>query len=308
MKPKVIVFGIGDTFKSFIKNYNKDDFDIIGLSDWDERNHGRFIEGYEVLDPYKLDKSSFDYILIASYYVREIKQQLKERINLEGDKVQVPPKSIVKHGHPFENSPQTVKFAMDFITEITKMAERKGIDLFLDFGTLLGLVRDGHIIEWDDDIDLSMNEKDSNAFRELLIENKDNLPYSDKLNWTARHLIDKEGNSWNFNFLFFNNETPGINEFDIGIGVNKVFNGQSVCMRGRYLARPAKHFEEYDELIFEGVSLKAPKDYIGYLDYVYGDWGKPKVYKFGQQYGFSQKGEKTHYPELNPGCSIVRLF
>src|SRR5690625_3881650 len=100
MKPKVIVFGIGDTFKSFIKNYNKDDFDIIGLSDWDERNHGRFIEGYEVLDPYKLDKSSFDYILIASYYVREIKQQLKERINLEGDKVQVPPKSIVKHGHP----------------------------------------------------------------------------------------------------------------------------------------------------------------------------------------------------------------
>ena len=39
---------------------------------------------------------------------------------------------------------------------VVKLLEEEGVEYWLDFGTLLGLVRDGAIIEWDEDVDISV--------------------------------------------------------------------------------------------------------------------------------------------------------
>ena len=303
MKPKVIVFGIGTSFKSFIKNLNGE-YEIIGLSDWDESKHGTILEGYEIINPYTFENYDFDYVLIVSYYVREIKAQLTERINLPESKIQVPPKYLIKYGKPFEDK-ETKKFAGEIIVYLTQLADKRNIPLYLDYGTLLGMTRDNNVIDWDDDIDFSLNQKDVEAFKNLLLEKKDELLYPDLLKWSAYCQQDEKGNIWNINLRFTNRNEFKFHEFDIGIGVNGIFGDRSVCMRGRYLARPVIHFESYDVINFNGYDLKAPYKHIEYLNYVYNDWGQPKVYNFGVKYGY---GEKTHMPEVKTNNKEVVLF
>ncbi len=303
MKPKVIIFGIGTSFKSFLQNFNNE-YEIIGLSDWDESKHGLTMGGYKIINPYKFEEHDYDYILIVSYYVREIQNQLKERINLGDDKIMVPPKYMIKHGKPFED-PKTKAFAGELIIGLTKMCDKAGITLYLDYGSLLGIVRDKNVIEWDDDIDFSINQQDAKTFNRLLLENKDNLPYSEFINWSAICLQDDEGNLWNFSLMFQNRDKQLFNEFDIGIGVNKFYENSAVSMRMRYFSRPLIHFKNFDIIAYQGYDLKAPYRHIEYLNYLYHDWVRPKVYSFGQKYG---SGERVHMPELKTNNSEKILF
>ncbi|MCY1516447.1 LicD family protein [compost metagenome] len=286
-----------------MKNH-KGEYDIIGLSDWEESKHGTVLKGHEIISPYNFGSLDYEYVLIASYFVKEIKMQLKERIGLAEEKILVPPKYMIKYGKPFEHG-KTKEFAGDLIAYLTKLADERGITLYLDYGTLLGMTRENDIIEWDDDIDLSINQNDVEPFRQLLLENRENLLHADSLKWTARCQQDEDGNIWNFNLYFTNKANFKFHEFDIGIGVNGVYGDRSVCMRGRYLARPLMHFENYDIIQFKDNELKAPFHHIAYLNFVYNDWGQPKIYQFGQQYGY---GERTHMPELKTKNREVVLF
>lgn len=49
---------------------------------------------------------------------------------------------------------------VDHITEISRELHRKSAEFFLDFGTLLGITREGKIISWDDDIDMGIHITD----------------------------------------------------------------------------------------------------------------------------------------------------
>ena len=52
------------------------------------------------------------------------------------------------------------KIAIKSLKQISELFNNHDIEYWLDFGTLLGAVRDGKIIEWDSDIDLSVWYKD----------------------------------------------------------------------------------------------------------------------------------------------------
>ena len=80
-KLKVVIFGTGWAFGNYIKNY-RDEHEIVGITDWEYDKHGESIEGIKVLNPYKLSEVEFDKILICSVYVREIRQQLFEKLNI----------------------------------------------------------------------------------------------------------------------------------------------------------------------------------------------------------------------------------
>ncbi len=54
------------------------------------------------------------------------------------------------------------------LKQVKKVLEKEDMEFWLDTGTLLGAVREGKIIPWDEDIDLGMWEEDLNEVKRIL--------------------------------------------------------------------------------------------------------------------------------------------
>ena len=65
------------------------------------------------------------------------------------------------------------KTQFDILISVDRFCKARGIRYFLAYGTLIGALRHGGYIPWDDDIDISMPRPDYERFIKLYNKEKD---------------------------------------------------------------------------------------------------------------------------------------
>ena len=135
------------------------------------------------------------------------------------------------------------KIQLEILDEIDRVCKKNDIKYFLSGGTLLGAVRHGGFIPWDDDIDIAMSREDYDKFCSL-----DSSEFGDefllncfktnkKCNYPFAKLVRK-----NTNFIEMQNVGAPSSRFD-GIWVD-VFPLDEVCGIGEPLQEKNKKIHE----------------------------------------------------------------
>lgn len=114
--------------------------------------------------------------------------------------------------------PRIKELEIMMLKDIDDICRRNGIKYFLCGGTMLGAVRYGHSIPWDDDLDIGMLRDDFNKFREACQrENKDIYNYSSHINKSGSHyIVDKV----RLNGTYFSTKFSSIHEYPDGLFID----------------------------------------------------------------------------------------
>ncbi len=170
------------------------------------------------------------------------------------------------------------EIAEKMLKDVTEVMEKHNIRYWIDFGTLLGIVREGRLLPWDDDMDFSMDEKDRQKMHEIVmpeikkrgyriytkyhhLENDDVLKKGEYRTFVVRN------NRWKF--------FRGHVKIDIFVMYEK---GDYLYWYeiGNKHRLPKKLVEKLDTIDFKGKAYYKPADHDSYLTYHYGDWREPK--------------------------------
>jgi phosphorylcholine metabolism protein LicD len=269
-KIKTIIFGAGAGAKKFLDN-EKFTREFLAVCDNDGKKHGGIFEGYEVISPMQLNKYDFDEIVITTQWATQVLKQLVEDMKIDKAKVKVPPKSLLKKPQPFYHKP-TRELARTIIKTLSISAREHSVPLVVDFGTLLGIVRDNDVIEWDDDVDFSVPIYKYNLFINWLDNELEKLSLPVELK--IQKYTTKEGV---VNSVLLSFESKEVNSFLTSISLRQNDDLHSIHLpSGGMWYAPKKHFERFEIKKWNGVDLMLPSQYEEYLTFVYGEWKKPK--------------------------------
>lgn len=276
MKISTIIFGAGEGARKFL-NHQSSEWDIIAVVDNDLSKHGLSFEAFTVSPPSIIETLDYDQIIIATQWAKEVQEQLIHLLHVNPDKIKIPPKSMLKKVQkPFEHEP-TRELARSIIKHLSNSAYQHNIPLLVDFGTLLGLVRDNDVIAWDDDVDFSI------PF----------LPQDDTiLKWLERTVLAMElpvklsihsklQDTTPFNYsLDFYDDMKALETFEpfiTSISFRHIKDDHSIHLpSGGMWYAPKKHFETYEILKWKDCAIQVPSSYEAYLTFLYGDWKTPK--------------------------------
>jgi lipopolysaccharide cholinephosphotransferase len=168
--------------------------------------------------------------------------------------------------------------ALKMLESTTAILEENNVEYILDFGTLLGIIREDRLLPWDTDLDISITDDQVDKLLKLKWKlwragyrlrvycfKRDTGPYKKGdiriikiqerlLLFFAKHsLMD----------VFVKKEYK--DALSYVVGANK-----------SYLKTTPKEFhEKRAQITFRGKKYTVPKDYNAYLRYVYGDWKTP---------------------------------
>lgn len=273
MGNKVILFGAGGAGISFINNNTE--YEVIAFTDNNQKVWGSSLMNIPVIKPTEIEQHSFDYIVVTSTWADSIQEQLVNVLNIPSNKVLVPSKSEIKSSNlPFEHLP-TLLLAREAMVAVSEYLTNNGVSVYLDFGSLLGIIREGDIIPWDDDIDFTINESEFAVATELMKHFNSVAPKRNGIIWSVYKSMH-DGVDISIGVKLIASENQEYKDFNIEIAKRRNRDGISelVGLNGLLYA-PSNHFNGCEYIKAFDHDFCIPKEPYEYLCFIYGNWKEP---------------------------------
>ena len=269
---KVLVFGTGGSAENLMR-LGGEIYDVVAFIDNDRQKQGKEFYGRPIYAPEVIGQLEYEAIIVASMWYNEIRQQLIEKCGVSEKTIRRKPKafaSIGKQYRPFED-PETIAYARHVLKCLCGLLVANEIPYFVDHGTLLGLVRDGDLIPWDDDIDLSVDYAFRMDVYQVISQQMHILPDPDRMTWKVEIIYNSLDEDVAI-MLTPKDRLDSINPFNVGISFFRHHNG--LALEAINWA-PRRHYDESAWIETKLGRFRAPNDYETYLSIHYGDWKTP---------------------------------
>jgi phosphorylcholine metabolism protein LicD len=172
-----------------------------------------------------------------------------------------------------------VPIAEEALRFTAELLEKAKIPYVLEAGTLLGIVREDRLLPWDTDMDITTSSKYTNQILALrwkfwIKGYRTRIKYYDRdmgpFKKGTPRILRIQTRKWLF--------VKDIHLIDIFLKElidDKYF--WTVGIEKPVLKNtPRRFYDEHTTYPFRGKHYSVPADYIGYLEYHYGDWKTPK--------------------------------
>ena len=171
------------------------------------------------------------------------------------------------------------------LTVISNIGIQNNIDLVLDAGTLLGYVRHGGMMLWDDDFDIGIEKKNLPSFFKVLEKYK-NIRYAGGFNFRGTPF-----------YKIWNTEGEEIEKYPYTFPFIDIWaynrNGNDIIYEnGNKYPNAVKN--NFKEVLFEGSKYKIPWNAIEVLDSRYVNWRK-----MIRVYTWCHREEKNNFKYLH---------
>jgi len=167
-----------------------------------------------------------------------------------------------------------------------KILEDNQIFYWLDFGTLLGVIREGNLLSWDKEFDISIFQKDLQKVKQLIPMFIQNGYQPVHIHTDNNLQFQKDGFKFDIN-IYTREKDFFIHRWNIhkhnllGImldGIIKRLNVLYLKYGSRCIVSkiPSRFFQGFQRHRYMGEVWYIPSDVGGYLCLHYGNWLKPK--------------------------------
>ncbi len=186
--------------------------------------------------------------------------------------------------HFFKFTPKTRRVAHQLLRNSCEILEDLGIHYWLDFGTLLGLIRENKLIDWDKDMDLSFRYESDEKIQEMISAlgkqyKVKSLPPSIRPDsWDLGKYRTIKAFHQHFGLIRSNLHLDFFTQYR-GQYENQSDPSYRSVIVGLNNEIPASYVDKLDSFTFEGHEYAIPNHVEDFLALRYGaDWRTPKQY------------------------------